>query len=139
MLSRSVPPLLLLLVLGVSLSGQSTSDQSERAPASSVTSKYKGGVFRVGGGVKPPQLILDPDPEYSDEARKARLEGTVVLWMIVGTDGAAHDIRVKSPLGKGLDEKAIEAVKRWKFKPATKDGQPVAVMVNVEVSFRLTK
>ena len=96
-----------------------------------------GGVFRVGGGVSAPRLIYDPDPEYSDEARKAKYQGVVVLWVVVAPDGMAHDIRVQRSLGMGLDEKAIEAVKKWKFEPAKKDGQPVSVMVNVEVSFRL--
>jgi periplasmic protein TonB len=96
-----------------------------------------GGVFRVGGGVSAPRPIFTPDPEYSEEARKAKYQGTCVLWMIVGPDGKPRDIKVARTLGLGLDEKAIEAVKQWKFEPAMKDGQPVAVQINVEVSFRL--
>lgn len=96
-----------------------------------------GGIYRVGGGVSAPRAIFAPDPEYSEEARKAKYQGTVVLWMIVGPDGRARDIRVTRSVGLGLDEKAIEAVKTWKFEPAHKDGQPVAVQINVEVSFRL--
>jgi len=96
-----------------------------------------GGVFRVGGGVSAPRVIYQPDPEYSEEARKAKYQGTCVLWLVVGPDGRPRDIRVARSLGLGLDEKAIEAVKTWKFEPAKKDGTPVAVQINVEVNFRL--
>jgi periplasmic protein TonB len=96
-----------------------------------------GGVFRVGGGVSAPKATFAPDPEYSEEARKAKFQGTCVLWLIVGPDGHPRDIRVSRTLGLGLDEKAIEAVKNWKFEPAMKDGKPVAVQINVEVDFRL--
>jgi periplasmic protein TonB len=96
-----------------------------------------GGVFRVGGGVSAPRPTYTPDPEYSEEARKAKYQGTCVLWLIVGPDGKPRDIKVARTLGLGLDEKAIEAVKQWKFEPAMKDGKPVAVQINVEVSFRL--
>jgi TonB family protein len=96
-----------------------------------------GGVFRVGGGVSAPKAVYAPDPEYSEEARKAKYQGTCVLWLVVGPDGRPRDIRVARTLGLGLDEKAIEAVKTWKFEPAMKDGKPVAVQINVEVEFRL--
>ena len=96
-----------------------------------------GGVYRIGGGVSAPRLLYGPDPEFSEEARKAKYQGTVVLWVIVGTDGRTHEIRVQRSLGMGLDEKAVEAVRVWRFEPARKNGQLVAVQVNVEVSFRL--
>ena len=96
-----------------------------------------GGVFRVGGGVSPPRALDTPDPEYSEEARKAKYQGTCVLWLIVGPDGKPRDIKVARKLGMGLDEKAIQAVRSWKFEPAMKDGKPVAVQINVEVNFRL--
>jgi len=96
-----------------------------------------GGVFRVGGGVSAPRPIFTPDPEYSEEARKAKYQGTCVLWMIVGPDGKPRDIKVARTLGLGLDEKAIEAVNKWKFRPGVKNGQPVAVMATIEVNFRL--
>jgi TonB family protein len=96
-----------------------------------------GGVFRVGGGVSAPRAVYSPEPEYSEEARKAKYQGTCVLWLVVGPDGRPRDIRVARTLGLGLDEKAIEAVKTWKFEPAMKDGKPVAVQINVEVEFRL--
>ncbi len=96
-----------------------------------------GGAFRVGGGVSAPKAIYSPDPEYSEEARKVKHMGTVVLWLVVGPDGKPRDIRVLRTLGLGLDEKAIEAVKNWRFEPAMKDGKPVAVQINVEVNFHL--
>ena len=96
-----------------------------------------GGAYRVGGGVSGPKLIYQPDPEYSEEARKAKFQGTCVLWVVVGADGKPRDIRVARTLGLGLDEKAIEAVKTWRFEPGKKDDKPVATMINVEVTFRL--
>jgi len=96
-----------------------------------------GGAFHVGGGVSAPKQIYAPDPEYSEEARKVKHMGTVVLWLIVGSDGKPRDIRVARTLGLGLDEKAIEAVKTWIFEPAYKDSKPVAVQINVEVNFHL--
>jgi TonB family protein len=96
-----------------------------------------GGVFRVGGGVSAPKAIFAPDPEYSEEARKVKQMGVVVLYLVVGPDGRPRDVRVVRALGLGLDEKAIEAVKTWRFEPALKDGKPVAVSVNVEVNFHL--
>ncbi len=98
---------------------------------------FGGGAYRVGGGVSAPRVIYDPDPEYSEEARQAKYQGTVVLWIVIGPDGRARDVRVQRALGMGLDQKAVEAVRSWRFQPAMKDGHPVAVQVNVEVNFRL--
>jgi TonB family protein len=96
-----------------------------------------GGVFKVGGGVSAPRALQTPDPEYSEEARKAKYQGTVVLWLIVDQNGRPQQLKVARSLGMGLDQKAIEAVRQWKFEPAMKDGRPVAVQINVEVNFRL--
>ena len=96
-----------------------------------------GGPFRPGNGVSAPRAIYDPDPEYSDEARKAKYQGTVVLSLIVDPAGHVRNIRIARSLGMGLNEKAIEAVRRWQFAPGMKDGHAVAVQVNVEVNFRL--
>jgi TonB family protein len=96
-----------------------------------------GGVYHVGGGVLPPKVLYDPEPDYSDEARRAKHQGSVILWVVVGADGRPHEIKVQRSLGMGLDEKAIDAVRRWKFDPARKDGQAVAVQILVEVSFRI--
>lgn len=90
------------------------------------------------GDLTKPVPIYAPDPEYSDAARKARYQGTVVLQALIGVDGMAHDIKVVQPLGLGLDEKAIEALKLWKFTPAKKrNGQSIATLADVSVTFRL--
>jgi TonB family protein len=96
-----------------------------------------GAIFRVGNGVLPPVPIFQPSPSYSAEARDAAYEGTVVLTVIVGPDGKVYRPRVSRSLGMGLDEKAVEKVLTWRFKPATRDGKPVAVEVSIEVQFRL--
>ena len=96
-----------------------------------------GGVYRVGGGVSAPQVLFKVDPEYSEEARKAKYSGTVVIQLVVDPSGHGRDIRVIRSLGLGLDEKAIEAVNKWKFRPGLRNGQPVAVMATIEVNFRL--
>ncbi len=96
-----------------------------------------GGVFRIGGGVSAPRLTYKVEPEYSEEARKAKYQGTVVLAIEVWQDGKAHNIRVVRSLGLGLDKKAIDAVQQWKFVPGKKDNTPVRVRANVEVNFRL--
>jgi TonB family protein len=96
-----------------------------------------GGIYSVGGGVSAPIPIYKPEPAYSEEARKAKYQGTVVLWIVVDTQGNVTDPRVVRPLGLGLDEKALETVRTWKFKPALRNGSPVPVRVIVEVSFRL--
>jgi TonB family protein len=98
---------------------------------------YGGGVFKVGGGVAAPVPIFKPEPEFTEEARRAKHQGTVMLALIVGADGLTRDIRVVHRLGMGLDEKAIESARQWKFQPATKDGRPVAVAINIEVDFTL--
>ncbi|HVN21956.1 MAG TPA: energy transducer TonB [Dongiaceae bacterium] len=96
-----------------------------------------GGIFRVGAGVSPPRPIYSPEPEFSEEARKAKYQGVCTLALVVGPDGRPTNIRVQSSLGMGLDEKAIEAVRNWKFEPGMKDGHPVAVAIAVEVDFHL--
>jgi periplasmic protein TonB len=96
-----------------------------------------GGVFRVGGGVTAPVLVFKVEPEYSEEARKAKYQGTVVLYVEVDPNGKARNLRIVRSLGLGLDEKAIEAVNKWKFKPGFKDGKPVTVAATIEVNFRL--
>ena len=96
-----------------------------------------GGVFRVGGGVSAPLLIHKVEPEYTDEARAAKYQGTVSLYVEIGPDGTPTNIKVVRSLGLGLNEKAIECVKQWRFKPGMKDGRPVTVMATIEVNFRL--
>ncbi len=85
----------------------------------------------------PPKLVNKVEPEYSEEARIAKYQGTVVLQVVIGPDGAAHNIQVKRSLGLGLDQKAAEAVMQWQFSPGMKDGSPVPVAATIEVNFRL--
>ncbi len=96
-----------------------------------------GGVYRIGGAVSQPVLISKVEPEYSEEARKAKYSGTVLLSIVIDANGLPHQIHVVRPLGLGLDEKAIEAVMKWRFRPALKGGKSVAVQAQVEVNFRL--
>lgn len=96
-----------------------------------------GGVYKVGGGISAPQAISSPDPGYTEEARRAKKQGTCVLWLIVDAAGHPRDLKVVRGLGLGLDEKALEAVKQWRFQPALKDGKPVDVQISVEVEFHL--
>jgi periplasmic protein TonB len=83
-----------------------------------------------------PEVMFTLEPEYSDEARKARYQGVVVIVAEIGTDGRPHDLRVVRPLGLGLDEKAVEAVAKWRFRPAIADGAPVSWPATIEVTFR---
>lgn len=91
----------------------------------------------VGVGVTPPHAIYAPNPEYSEEARKAYRQGVCVLKLDVGSDGSPRNIKVIRSVGMGLDERAVEKVSTWGFDPARKDSKPVAVQSTVEVSFRL--
>lgn len=85
----------------------------------------------------PPRAIYTPDPEYTVEARNKRIQGTVVLSITITASGRAENIRLKRSLYPGLDENAIEVMKKWKFQPAMKDGKPIDVNVGIEVNFRL--
>lgn len=96
------------------------------------------GIYPAGRmGVTVPQVIFNPEPSFSDEARKAKAQGIVMLLLVVGKDGRPYDVHIGQALGMGLDEKAIEAVTRWRFRPATLNGQPVATQIAVQVDFRL--
>jgi TonB family protein len=95
------------------------------------------GVYRIGGGVSVPVVVSKRNPWYTPEARIAHIQGTVLLRMVIGADGIPRDVVVARSLDPGLDREAITAVKAWRFRPGMKDGKPVAVLVTVEVSFRL--
>jgi len=96
-----------------------------------------GGIYQVGGAVRAPIAIYTPDPEFSEEARKAKFSGNVIVSLIVGADGKPRNVHVLRGVGMGLDQKAVEAVEQYKFKPALKDGKPVAVYVNIDVTFQI--
>ncbi|MGO9826527.1 MAG: TonB family protein [Terriglobales bacterium] len=138
-LLRGVCVVTLLLLASESAITQTQSTDNTRDSAAPKAGGPLGtrGAYRVGGGVSAPRVIWNPDPEYSEEARREGISGTCVLWLVVSPEGLPRDIRVARVLGHGLDEKAIEAVKQWRFEPAHKDGKPVAVMINVEVTFRM--
>lgn len=89
------------------------------------------------GGVTPPKVMYNRDPEFSEEARLAKYQGTIVLSLVVDKSGSPRNIRIVQPLGCGLDLRAVEAVTLWKFKPSMKDSEPVDVEIAVEVSFHL--
>ncbi len=106
------------------------------AAAGSSSEKESAPAILMTNGIYAPRAIYDPEPEYSEEARKAGTIGTVLMSLVVDPDGQPRDIKVVVPLGNGLDEKAVETVKTWKFEPATKEGKPVAVQIMVQVDFR---
>jgi protein TonB len=98
---------------------------------------YGGGLYHVGGGVSPPVLIYSVDAEFSDEARRAKYQGVSVVSLIVDAHGLPQRIRVVRKLGMGLDEKAVEAVRQYKFRPSTYQGKPVPVEITIEVNFHI--
>jgi TonB family protein len=90
-----------------------------------------------GARITQPELLRKTEPEYSEEARKAKVQGTVVLEIQVGTDGRAHNIVVHQGVGLGLDQKAIDAVSHWLFRPGTVNGRAAVITAIVQVNFRL--
>jgi TonB family protein len=101
-----------------------------------VTAAAQSSVFRPGPDIIAPFVIAKAKPVYTEEARLAKLEGAVLLSLVVGADGQPRDIQVTRPLGLGLDESAVENVRAWRFKPGTRNETPVDVRVNEEVFFR---
>jgi len=95
------------------------------------------GVGRIGGGVAPPRALFDPEAVYSNPARKAKISGICIITVMVDADGNPENPLVIRALGYGLDRNALDSVRRYRFKPAMKNGEPVPVMVNIEVNFRL--
>ena len=90
-----------------------------------------------GGAITPPQVVYKAEPQYSEAARKVRLQGMVMLRIEIGTDGRATNVGVRQSLGLGLDDRAMDAVKQWKFLPGKVNGKPVPMVAYVEVNFRL--
>jgi len=88
-------------------------------------------------GITPPVVLKDPQPDYDEIARKMRIVGVDVLSAVIGPDGSVLDVQIERPLGMGVDERAIEAIRGWRFRPATRDGKPVAVQIKIEMSFHL--
>ncbi len=111
--------------------------QPSAVPAPFAAVEYTGPTVRVGNGVSAPVPIFRPEPKYTEEARKAKIQGAVLLSLVVDTDGFTRNIKVVRSLEPTLDQQAIEVVGTWKFQPGQKDGQPVAVQSQIEVSFKL--
>ncbi len=98
---------------------------------------FGGGLRKIGGGVSEPILVYKVDPEFSEEARKAKFMGIVLVNLVVDQNGMPQNVHLLRGVGMGLDEKAIEAVKQYRFKPARENGKPVPVQLNVEVNFQI--
>lgn len=96
-----------------------------------------GGPYRPGSGIEPPALLREVKPQYTEEARRRKVEGDVLLEIVVRHDGSVGDVRLLRGLGSGLDQRAIDAVRQWRFAPARRHGTPVDVLVEVAVEFKL--
>ena len=96
-----------------------------------------GGPYRPGAGITPPGLLREVRPDYTEEARRRGVEGDVVLEIVVRADGSVGAVKVLHGLGAGLDQRAADAVRQWRFSPARRFGAPVDVMVEVAVEFKL--
>jgi TonB family protein len=94
-------------------------------------------IYKIGPGIVPPKVLEKNEPQYTDQARAAKLEGTVGLTIVVGTDQRAHDIKITKSLDPGLDRNAIESIMTWRFQPGTKNGKPVAVQARIDVNYHL--
>jgi len=103
-----------------------------------IPSKTANEIFQVGvGGITAPRILSRVEPTFTQEARVAKIQGTLFLFIIVTSAGTVDNAVVLQGLGKGMDENALEAIKQWKFVPALKDGQPIPVMLTVEIQFAL--
>lgn len=109
------------------------------APAAPAAPSANNSVYKIGNGVTPPRILSKVEPIYSEEARRAHLVGAVTLSGVVGQDGRIRDLKLTRPLGMGLDENAIQAVRAWRFEPGSKDGQAVNVVSTISVNFRVTE
>lgn len=96
-----------------------------------------GGPYRPGSGIDPPRLLREVKPDYTDEGRRLGIEGEVLLEIVVRRDGTVGDVKLRRRLGGGLEERAAQAVRQWRFAPATRRGSPVDVVVEVAVEFKL--
>lgn len=106
-------------------------------PPSADNNSTNEGVYHVGGSVRPPVVTYSPDPQYTEAARKAKLSGTVIVGLIVDSNGVPQNVHITKGLASDLDEKAVEAVQQYRFNPATKNGEPVPVALNVAVNFQI--
>jgi len=128
---RRVQSVALVSTIALLLSGGALLAQDQPERTSDVV--YE----RLGKDITPPKATYQPGPEYADKARKKKIQGIVMVSIVITPDGTVRDAKVTTSLDKDLDKKALEAVSKWKFQPATKDGKPVAFRTVVEVNFRL--
>jgi TonB family protein len=126
----------MLAIPGVADSNQGNSGEVPQQNSDTLRSNALP-LVRIGKDVRPPKVVFHRDPEFTESARAAKFRGVVMLMLIVNKEGVPTHIRIVNPLGSGLDAKAVEAVQSWKFEPATKEDEPVAVEIAVEVSFHL--
>jgi len=94
-------------------------------------------IYHVGSEVKPPAAIYSPEPNFSDAARYEKFQGVVVMSLVIARDGSVRQVRLLRPVGMGLDDQAVARVKTWRFSPGTRNGEPVAIELNIEVAFNL--
>ncbi len=131
----------------VFLDRQSRSGISFPTTGANISTKFAGSrqgpgpsaepVYFVKPGIAPPRTLRTSEPDFSEEARQAKYQGTMTLFLVVDSSGAVRDLQIGTPLGMGLDDRAVNAVSGWKFQPGTKDGRPVAVQIAVEIDFHL--
>jgi TonB family protein len=126
-LADFVPDFWKSFVLGLASGSPAATDESKAVGQPAVTNR----------GIQAPVPLLQPEPPYTPEARGAHVTGTSILRVVIDEQGRVGDVFLQKPIGMGLDESAVETVRRWRFKPALKDGKPVKVSVMVQVSFRL--
>jgi TonB family protein len=107
------------------------------ANGSGVPGPVENAPVHIGGAVAPPRVIYSVDPESTYDARRAGVRGNVQVYLWVDKNGNASHVRVVKPIGYGLDEKAVEAVRQYKFKPATRNGEPVVVELYIDVNFQV--
>jgi protein TonB len=96
-----------------------------------------GGPYRAGSGIEPPRLLREVKADYTEDARQHGLAGDVVMEIVVRTDGSVGDVKILQGLGRGLNDRAVQAVRQWRFSPARRQGAPVDVIVEVAVEFKL--
>lgn len=125
--------------IAISGSGKpnSTLTKEQRRDSQEDNGETEAGIFRVGGDVSPPKVLTRVQPEYTEVARLAKLQGTLIISSVVNKAGELEIQQIIEPLGLGLDDSAVESMRRWKFEPARRNGEPVNVLLKIEINFSL--
>ena len=131
-------------MLWQSCSPACTLDDSPESPEQSPAIELRSAAYeqdgapvrKIGGSVSAPKVIYQVDPEMTPDARQAKFAGVVLVNLIVNTKGVPESVQVLRPVGMGLDQKAVDAVKQYRFRPAMESGVPVPVALNIEVNFK---